>query len=265
MAFPVVAVVEPAVLRGQTNGNLPASILVSTPGQAGGPEVILVEPAARAWRALAAAAKEAGHTLKISGPASAYRTYAEQERLFRQRFTTKPVSSTRRQWQGQTWYLRPGMALAAIPGTSNHGRGLAVDTGEERDGDTGTESIDDGTLKWLVKNEGRFGFSHEVQSEPWHLRYWAGDRIPAAVLYYELSLNPPSEEDDMPTIIECPGKPTRLLAAPTCAVIDGPTRDSWKKAGAKTVTYTPAAYDALLAHVEEALGRKVVDAVRKAA
>jgi LAS superfamily LD-carboxypeptidase LdcB len=263
MAFPVRTVVEPAVLAGTLNGRLPASILVSTPGQAGGPAVVLVEPAARAWRALAAAAKEAGHTLKISGPASGYRTYAEQERLFRQRFTTRPVSSTRRYWEGQWWYLRPGMALAAVPGTSNHGRGIAVDTGEERDGDTGTESVDAETVKWLVKNEERFGFSHEVQSEPWHLRYWAGDRIPAAVTYYELSLNP-SEEDDMPTIIECTGKPTRLLDAPTCAVIDGPTRDSWKRAGAKTVTYTPGSYDALLAHVEEALGRKVVDAVKAA-
>lgn len=191
MTFPVRPVIEPAVLRGQPNGELPRSILMATPGQAGGPVVFLVAPAARAWRALAAAALDAGHVLKLSGTASGYRTLAQQVVLFEQRFTTTPNGSrTTRRWNGRTWYLRPGMALAAVPGTSNHGRGLAVDTGEERDGDTGTESIDADTVKWLVKNEERFGWSHEVQSEPWHLRYWAGDQIPAAVLEYEESLQP---------------------------------------------------------------------------
>lgn len=188
MTFPVRAVTEPSVLAGTSNGQLPASILVATPGQADGATVTLVEPAARAWRALCAAAKAAGHTLKTGWPSSSYRTYAEQERIFRERFTTtylagRPV----RTWQGRKWYLKPGMALAAVPGTSNHGRALAVDTGEERDYDAGTESLDDPTLNWLIANEQRFGFSHEVQSEPWHLHYFAGDRIPQAVLDYEPS------------------------------------------------------------------------------
>lgn len=190
MTFPVRQVVVPSVLNGTSNGKLPASILVATPGQAGGPTVLLVEPAARSWRALCAAAKQAGHTLKISGPSSAYRTYDVQVTLFKQRFTTSPVSSIRRVWNGQTWYLRPGNALAAVPGTSNHGRALAVDTGVELDGDSGTESIDAPTLNWLLANEERFGFSHEVQSEPWHIRYFAGDHIPQAVLDFEHGLKP---------------------------------------------------------------------------
>lgn len=200
MAFPVRAVVEPAALRGQVNGRLDASILRETPGQAGGPGVLLLEPATRAWRALTAAAKQAGHILKISGPLSAYRPYADQERIFRERFTLTPVSSTSRRWNGQTWYLRPGYALAAVPGTSNHGRGLAVDVGEERDGDQGTESIDQGTLGWLLANADRYGWSWEVQSEPWHIRYVTGDHIPAAVLDWENRNRPapppPEPEDD---------------------------------------------------------------------
>ena len=186
MAFPVVPVVRPGVLSGLSNGKLPDSALVDTPGQAGGYTVRLVAPAARAWRALCAAALAAGHTLKPSGLYDSYRPYTVQEKVFLARFsTTNTGTGITRTWQGKTWWLKPGVALAAVPGTSNHGWGLAVDTGEERDGDTGAESIDTATLNWLLANELRFGFSHEVQSEPWHIRYTAGDAIPAAVLAYE--------------------------------------------------------------------------------
>lgn len=207
--LPIRTVVAPAVLDGTTNGKLPARILVATPGQAGGATVTLVAPAARAWRALCAAAKAAGHVLKTAAPNSSYRDYADQERIFLQRFTTKPVSSTRRWWRSQWWHLKPGYALAAVPGTSNHGRALAVDTGEEEDGDTGVESIDDETVAWLVANEQRFGFSHEVPSEPWHIRYFAGDQIPQAVLDYEKSLKPPAPQEDlMLRIATVRGEPT---------------------------------------------------------
>jgi hypothetical protein len=59
--------------------------------------------------------------------------------------------------------------------------------------------LDSGTLRWLIDNEHRFGFSHELQSEPWHIRYWAGDNIPAAVLEYETNRpqSPATEEEDM--------------------------------------------------------------------
>jgi LAS superfamily LD-carboxypeptidase LdcB len=37
----------------------------------------------------------------------------------------------------------------------------------------------------MLKNADDFGFSWEVQSEPWHLRYVAGDKVPAAVLAWK--------------------------------------------------------------------------------
>lgn len=198
MAYPVVALTKPRVLNGQNNGRLDAGILHRTPGQAGGPEVRLVEPATRAWRALSAAAKRAGHTLKATSLVDSYRPYDIQERIFRQRFQTSPTSTgVRRTWQGRTWWLKPGYALAAVPGTSNHGWGLAVDVGEESDGDTGTESLDGPTLTWLLRNEGTYGFSHEVQSEPWHIRYFPGDKIPAAVLAHERGQTTTTEDDEM--------------------------------------------------------------------
>jgi len=186
MALPVHSITWPVVVVGRSNGELPASILVDTPGQAGGPIVRLVAPAARAWRALSGTALAAGHVLKATSLSDSYRTLSVQEVIFCQRYTTTFLPDRPyRTWEGQRWYQKPGTAVAAVPGMSNHGWGVAVDVGEERDGDVGTESIDAATLAWLVANESRFGWSHEVQSEPWHIRYWSGDTTPPAVLAFE--------------------------------------------------------------------------------
>jgi len=198
MAYPVDPLVKPSVLSGQSNGKLPSSILVSTPGQAGGAEVRLVAPAARAWRALTSAALKAGHVLKPTSLNDSFRPYTVQERIFRERYTTTYLAGRPyKTWNGQRWYQKPNTAVAAVPGTSNHGWGLAVDTGEERDSDAAAESLDSATLNWLVANEQRFGFSHEVQSEPWHIRYNTGDKIPQAVLDFEKGSSTPTEEDEM--------------------------------------------------------------------
>ncbi|RZU76075.1 D-alanyl-D-alanine carboxypeptidase-like protein [Micromonospora kangleipakensis] len=186
MGFPVRPVKRPNRLAGQSNGKLAAEILVDVPGQRGGPRVRLVKPAARAWTAMCAAALAAGHTLKATDLHGSYRPYEVQERIFRERYTrTVLPGQPSRMWNRQRWYQKPGTAKAAVPGTSNHGLGLAVDTGEERDHNIDTDTLDGGTLRWLIHNEQRFGFSHEIQSEPWHIRYFAGDTIPAAVTAYE--------------------------------------------------------------------------------
>jgi LAS superfamily LD-carboxypeptidase LdcB len=59
--------------------------------------------------------------------------------------------------------------MAAVPGTSNHGWGLACDVWNVGQ---------NGRLEWLLDNAKRFGFSWEVQSEPWHIRYVLGDDLP---------------------------------------------------------------------------------------
>jgi hypothetical protein len=196
MSFPVLTLHRPSVLNGQVNGRLPESILSSTPGQAQGSTVRLVLPAARAWRALCAAAKKDGHVLKTGSPDASYRTYEQQKKLFKERYTNHDNGTTPKHWQGKKWYLTQG-AQAATPGHSNHGLGLAIDTGVENDNDPFVNAIgaDHPALKWLVTNEHRFGFSHEVQSEPWHIRYVAGDQIPETVLAFEKS---PEGDLDMP-------------------------------------------------------------------
>ncbi|MCG7284950.1 M15 family metallopeptidase [Cellulomonas sp. ACRRI] len=58
----------------------------------------------------------------------AYRDYATQERIFRQRYTTTYLPGRPfKVWQGRRWYLKAGYAAAAVPGTSNHGLGITVD------------------------------------------------------------------------------------------------------------------------------------------
>ncbi|HEV7727579.1 MAG TPA: D-alanyl-D-alanine carboxypeptidase family protein [Modestobacter sp.] len=106
--------------------------------------------AAAAYRAMSAAHQAAfGSTVCIT---DSYRTYASQVRLYGE----KP-------------------ALAAVPGTSNHGWGLAVDLCG------GIDAFGTAQYAWMVANAGRFGFVHPTwadpgngREEPWHWEYAAG-------------------------------------------------------------------------------------------
>lgn len=194
MALPVVAVVKPASLIGQPNGNLDVSLLVSV--HASGKLHI---QAARAWKALVAAALANGLPLTFTY-GGMYRTYAQQVTLFRQRYvpfvqyTTRNgarVETRREWWDGQWWWLKVGAAGAAKPGTSNHGLALAIDTAFDNQPTDGI-GPDDATIitshpkwGWFLQTAPSYGFSWEDQSEPWHIRYVAGDKIPQAVLDFE--------------------------------------------------------------------------------
>jgi hypothetical protein len=78
------------------------------------------------------------------GPASSARSYEQQVEL-------------KRYWtaQGKPW-------MAADPGTSNHGWGLAVDCPSSR------------AQAWILRHGARFGWSHAEGArvgEPWHFSY----------------------------------------------------------------------------------------------
>ena len=65
------------------------------------------------------------------------------------------------------------MAVLATPGQSKHNLGIAIDI---------KNSTEPKRLQWLAANAVSFGFSWEaLPSEPWHLRYVAGDDIPERV------------------------------------------------------------------------------------
>jgi cell wall-associated NlpC family hydrolase len=103
--------------------------------------------AAAAWRAMADAYRaDLGSELCIT---DSYRTYAGQVRLYGE----KP-------------------ALAAVPGTSNHGWGLATDLCG------GIQSFGTPQYQWMVANARRFGWLHPEwadpgngREEPWHWEY----------------------------------------------------------------------------------------------
>lgn len=182
LVLPIAKLVKPACLRGQENGKLKRGLM----RKCGIGGFLLVEPAARACRAMVAAATAAGFDVQATGT---YRSYERQEQLFLQRYTTDklPGRPTRR-WNGVTYWQKPGTAAAAVPGTSNHGWGLAVDFAEERNGKPGVDSVSEKFVRWLIRNAHKYGFSAELQSETWHWRYVAGDKIPQAVLDYEAGL-----------------------------------------------------------------------------
>jgi D-alanyl-D-alanine carboxypeptidase len=76
-----------------------------------------------------------------------YRSYTEQVKVFRQR-----------------------PSLAAVPGTSNHGWGLALDLG------CGIQRSRSAQYRWMVANAGRFGWVHPAWAvhdpfEPWHWEF----------------------------------------------------------------------------------------------
>lgn len=197
MPYVVRTVTLPTTLLGIPNGRVPDTLLETI-----GPSGRLHHTAARAWRALRAAAHDAGFELTWTFGGT-YRTYAQQESLFRLRYSPTGTFGGCKTWNGQRWCLKGNYAMAAVPGTSNHGYGLAVDAALDLDPTDGVNPEDAVSIMpaipWLVANAERFGWSWEAQSEPWHLRYTRGDAVPQAVLDFERPPPPPpdEEEDDM--------------------------------------------------------------------
>src|SRR4029453_13479957 len=127
--------------------------------------------------------------LRATSSADSYRTLEQQTQTFKSRYTRDFLAGRPfRRFQGHKWFQRPDTAVAAVPGTSNHGLGLAVDVA----GATGAR------LDWLLAHAADYGWSWGTQSEGWHIRYCSGDAIPAAV---RLAQEMAHEEDDMAQVL----------------------------------------------------------------
>ena len=178
--YPVLPIIMPTKLKGFTNGELPDTLL--RPVKGGGK---LEAHAATAWSAMQLTAYFDG--IDLSKHVGAYRPLTAQKALFAQRYSTTQtgrVPQVTRTMGGKTWYLKKGMAPAGTPGTSNHGFGVAIDVA----------SASGDRLKWLLGdgfltcNALKFGFSWQVSDskdknfEAWHLQYFAGDKLPQAVI-----------------------------------------------------------------------------------
>lgn len=226
----------PACLTGQTNGRLDTHILRPI----GLGKMVLVEPAARTFKAMYAAAWANGIELSATG---AFRTYDSQVDLFAARYTTTPLPGRPTKiWNGVIYWQKPGTAEAAVPGTSNHGWGLAVDFARDADGQPDYETpipIDQRMIDWLLVNAAKFGWSWELQSEPWHLRYVDGDNIPQAVLDFE---QPEQKELSMLALDYQPNTPQWVAMLTTgveiAHIMNGRADNVWRSAGVKRVTVT---------------------------
>jgi len=122
------------------------------------------DPTGCAFARMAAAAAADGIQLKI---ASGFRTLARQQ-YFWNCYQTKRCN---------------GGNLAARPGTSNHGTGIAVDLNTDCGGQTGSVAPSacrsSKVYVWLLNNAPKFGFVRAVVKEPWHWEYHAGAANPS--------------------------------------------------------------------------------------
>lgn len=226
--LPITPMQMPFTLRGKENGMLPASILTTI----GVGDARMEVTAARSFRAMFAEARKAGFNIRHVGD---YRTYQAQLSLFLSRY--EPVSlavysvtapANRKKWDagkagfGSAYWRKKKLAngsypaTAATPGASNHGWGLALDIAEEYDNDPQADPIRQVFVNWLCENAARYGISAELQSEPWHWRYVAGDAIPNATLHFEQSggqtpdpVNPPGPPVGPALVFAYPGKPLK--------------------------------------------------------
>jgi len=218
--LPIAPMTLPSTLVGQKNGLLPDYLL----DEIGVGNARMEKTAARAFRAMFNEAMKNRLYPKHVGD---YRTFQAQKNLFLSRYketslTTYAVtpSSRCKRWHDapqhgfkSTYWIKIQRAdgtypaTAATPGNSNHGWGLALDVAQELDGDPGPESISSVFVQWLIDNAHRYGISAELQSEPWHWRYVAGDRIPQAVLDFENGVESPNA---IPIILRYPGTPIQL-------------------------------------------------------
>lgn len=148
------------------NGSVPASDLAPLDGQ---PDAQLRADAAAAWnRARAAVTARTGITLRVRGW---NRTLAEQERFFHERYEPRKTGGTDVRWYKGVRYARVRGAAAAIPGTSNHGWGVALDV--EDYGNVGQFDYPRrvATFPTLAEHGWTDTEGRGAIREPWHLVY----------------------------------------------------------------------------------------------
>jgi Putative peptidoglycan binding domain/D-alanyl-D-alanine carboxypeptidase/LysM domain len=159
----------PSVVRKFGNGRLPSSLLQPC----GLRNFVMVEPAAGAMRAMVAAAAGDGVTISATGT---WRSFDQQRQLFESRYVTRNTGGRTKVWNGTTYWQLPNTAMAATPGTSNHGFGVAADLSNSP-----TAPIAGATLSWMAEHGPSFGFWNTVRSEAWHWSYCLGDEVPDGV------------------------------------------------------------------------------------
>ena len=165
--------VLPSDLKGVEPGKLPAKLLVDIK-----PAGKLHHLAADAYQAMRVAARADGVKIVPTSAGDTYRDFEMQKRGFLSRYSTKVQPGEKpRMFEGKAYYRFTGAPMA-VPGTSRHNLGLAVDIA----------NASGKIFEWLCLNAPKFGWSLEVMpQEPWHWFYYVGDKTPQAVLDWKAS------------------------------------------------------------------------------
>ena len=107
-----------------------------------------------------------------------YRSYAEQVAMFLSRYRVqwsgRGLYGDVRWWRGRRYVRTSGLGMAARPGTSTHGDGLALDLARPQ-------------RTWMFAHGAAYGWFNTIRSEPWHWEYRANND----------TRNIPAQEDDM--------------------------------------------------------------------
>lgn len=161
------ATAEPGPWGGHSNGQIPASALTSISWNTAHK---LRPDAAQAFEQLNVQFKAQFN--KNIGITDSYRPYSVQQSIFLQRYTTSQLTGRPSVvWNGTRWWLKVGQPVTAVPGTSNHGWGLAVDLS------TNINSFGTAEHNWMRNNAPAFGWvlpawaRQGVSAEPWHWEF----------------------------------------------------------------------------------------------
>lgn len=126
-----------------------------------------------AFEEMTAACRDAGYAPFLC---SAYRTQETQQSLY-----DNKVQRLMNSGMGEEEAKVEAAKAVAVPGTSEHQLGLAVDIVDANMQDLTDEQENTETQKWLMANSWRYGFIHRYPNdktditgiiyEPWHYRY----------------------------------------------------------------------------------------------
>ncbi|GII98398.1 D-alanyl-D-alanine carboxypeptidase-like protein [Sediminihabitans luteus] len=147
------------------NGAVPAALLAPVPGQSSA--TLRLDAAAALGRLLDEHERRYGKRLVLRGWS---RSLAEQKKFFLERYTRSWTARGDVRWYKGLRYVRTSGAAAAIPGTSNHGWGLAIDVADF--GGVGDFTHPDRVR--FAELAGRYGWTDAEGrsiSEPWHWVY----------------------------------------------------------------------------------------------
>lgn len=160
----------------------------------------------------------------------AYRTLETQIAYFLDRYFVGTIGIL---WRGQRWLKKANQATAAVPGTSIHGNGRAVDIWSGID----SSFVSDSHVVW-VRVSTKYGWRNTGTGfgEPWH-QEWSRARVTQVLASLVDVTNPPSSAGQ--ALVEIPSTP-EFQEEPMSVLITSPRGQSIAIPGVGVVPMAPS-------------------------